>query len=368
MQAMPENYMPGCDLSIPGNTGSPDDAGHDNTKGAMPTRQAMQRRQLLHLLQAAAGLAALAPLRAALAQLDGNASIVSGFPAGGMGDHVARPLAEKLRGKYATSLVVEAKTGAGGRIAVEYVKRAAPDGLTILQIPSSPMTLYPNTYRKLNYDPLADFAPVTTTVNYAFVLTAGPGLPADVRTVADYLKWARANPQQASYGVPAAGSALHFVGMMLQKAGGTELTAVAYRGGAPLLNDVLGGQIPVSIRVLGEVMPHVRAGRLRGLAVSSAQRSPFLPDVPTFAEQGFADIVVQEWLGWFLPARTPAATVQRLNALVREGLQEPAFIEALAQSGLQPMHQSPEEFAAMVRADKQRWAGIAKAANFTAEE
>jgi len=143
-----------------------------------------------------------------------------------VGDHVARPLAEKLRGKYATSMVVESKTGAGGRIAVEYVKRAAPDGLTILQIPSSPMTLYPNTYRKLNYDPLADFVPVTSTVNYAFVLTAGPGLPAEVKTVADYVKWAKAHPSQASYGLPAAGSALHFVGMMLQKASGTELTSV----------------------------------------------------------------------------------------------------------------------------------------------
>ncbi|MDM0046661.1 Bug family tripartite tricarboxylate transporter substrate binding protein [Variovorax dokdonensis] len=328
----------------------------------------MDRRHFLHSLKAGAALAALSPLQHALAQLNGNASIVSGFPAGGMGDHVARPLAEKLRGRYATSVVVEAKTGAGGRIAVEYVKRAAPDGLTILQIPSSPMTLYPNTYRKLNYDPQADFVPVTSTVNYAFVLTAGPGLPAEIKTVADYLRWAKANPAQANYGVPAAGSALHFVGMMLQKASGVDLTAVAYRGGAPLLNDVLGGQVPVSVSVLGEVMPHIRAGKLRGLAVSSAQRSTFLPDVPTFVEQGFADIAVQEWLGWFLPARTPAETVQRLNALVREGLQAPEFIEALAKSGLQPVHQSPEEFARIVQADRQRWAPIVKAAHFTAED
>lgn len=328
----------------------------------------MDRRHFLALLQAGSALAALWPMGRALAQLNGNASIVSGFPAGGMGDHVARPLAEKLRGKYATSLVVESKTGAGGRIAVEYVKRAAPDGLTILQIPSSPMTLYPNTYKKLNYDPLADFVPVTSTVNYAFVLTAGPGLPAEAKTVADYLKWAKANPAQANYGVPAAGSALHFVGMMLQKASGVPLTAVAYRGGAPLLNDVLGGQVPVSVSVLGEVMPHIRSGRLRGLAVSSAERSPFLPEVHTFVEQGFNDLVVQEWLGWFLPARTPAETVLRLNALVREGLQAPEFIEALAKSGLQPVHQSSAEFGTIVRADQQRWAPIVKAANFSAED
>ncbi len=326
----------------------------------------MDRR---HFLQGAAALGALGTTgRNAWAQLQGNASIISGFPAGGMGDQVARPLAERLRGKYATGVLVDSKVGAGGRIAVEYVKRAAPDGLTILQIPSSPMTLYPNTYRKLTYDSLADFVPVTSTVTYSFVLTAGPGLPADIKTLAEYLRWAKANPKLASYGVPAAGSALHFVGMMLGKASGTELTSVAYRGGAPLLNDVLGGQVPVSISVLGEVMPHIRAGKLRGLAVSSAQRSPFLPDIPTFVEQGFPDIAVQEWLGWFVPAKTPVETVNRLSTMVREGLQVPEYIETLAKNGLQPIHQSPEEFARIVRADLAKWTPVVKASGFTAED
>lgn len=326
----------------------------------------MQRREFL-AAAAAAGLAG--HLGGASAQaLAGNAFIISGFPAGGMGDQVARPVADKLRGKYAQNVLVESRVGAGGRIAVEHVKRAAPDGLTILQIPSSPMTLYPNTYRKLAYDPLADFIPVTSTVTYSFVLTAGPGLPAEVRNVADFLKWAKANPKQASYGVPAAGSALHFAGMMLKQASGVDLQAVAYKGGAPLLNDVLGGQIPVSISVLGEVLPHIRAGRLRGLAVTSAQRSPFLPEVPTLQEQGFKDIAVQEWLGWFVPAKTPPEVVQRLNALVRESLQSPEYIKQLADNGLQPVHQSPEEFARIVKADHARWTPIVKASGFTAEE
>lgn len=326
----------------------------------------MQRRDFL------AGTAALAStgwFGAARAQaLPGNAFIISGFPPGGMGDYVARPLAEKLRGKYAANVLVEAKVGAGGRIATEYVKRAAPDGLTILQIPSGVMALYPHTYKKIAYDPFADFIPVTSTVTYQFVLTAGPGLPAEVRTLPDLLKWAKANPKQASYGVPAAGSALHFTGMMLQKASGVEMTAVAYRGGAPLLADVLGGQIPVSINVLGEVLPHIRSGKLRALAVTSAERSVFLPDVPTLAEQGYKDIVVQEYLGWFLPAKTPAEIVNRLNAQVREALQSPEYIEALAKNGLQPRHQSPEEFARVVRADHQRWQPVVRASGFTAED
>lgn len=325
----------------------------------------MDRR---HFLKGGAAFAALGGGGFAQAQLQGDAFIVSGFPAGGMGDHVARPLAEKLRGKYASSVVVESRVGAGGRIAVDHVKRAAPDGLTILQIPSGVMTLYPHTYRKIAYDPFADFIPVTSTVTYAFVLTAGPGLPADIRTLPDYLRWAKANPRLANYGVPAAGSALHFVGMMLAKASGADLAAVAYKGGAPLLNDVLGGQVPVSISVLGEVLPHIRAGKLRGLAVSSAQRSTFLPDIPTFVEQGYKDIAVQEWLGWFVAAKTPPETVARLHALVREGLQAPEYIEALGRSGLQPIHQGPDEFARMIRADHARWAGVVKASGFTAEE
>lgn len=301
------------------------------------------------------------------AQLAGTASIVSGFPPGGMGDNVARPVAEKLRGAYAANIVVESRTGAGGRIAVDYVRRAAPDGLTILQIPSSPMTLYPHIYSKLDYDPLTDFIPVTSTVNYAFSFTAGPGLPEAIRTVEDYIKWARANPLQANYGVPAAGSALHFAGMMLQRSAGIQMLAVPYRGGAPLLSDVLGGQIPVSFNVLGEVLPHVRSGKLRSLAVTSAERSTFLPDTPTFIEQGHKDVVAQEWLGWFLPANTPAETVRKLNTLTRKALADPEYIQSLASFGLRPSHQSPEEFAAIVKSDYARWQPIVKATGFVAE-
>lgn len=326
----------------------------------------MNRRTLLQ--RSALGALASSFGLPALAQTGGNASIISGFPAGGMGDFVSRPLAEKLRGKYAPNVLVESKVGAGGRIAVDYVRRAATDGLTILQIPSSPMVLYPHIYKKLSYNPVSDFIPVCPTVNYELSITAGPGLPAEVKTLADFLKWAKANPRQASYGVPAAGSAGHFVGMMLARLSGVELSSVAYRGGAPLLQDVLGGQIPISVNVIGEVAPHIRAGKLRSLAVTGPERSPFLPGVPNLIEQGYKDIVVREWLGWFVPARTPMDTVNKLAALVRAGLKEPEFVEALAKNSLQPLILTPEEFASQMRADLERWGAIAKATGFTAEE
>jgi tripartite-type tricarboxylate transporter receptor subunit TctC len=321
------------------------------------------RRQFV----AGALAAAAVPLSAdrLLAQLAGNAFIISGFPAGGMGDLVSRPLAEKLRGSYAANVLVESKVGAGGRIAVEFVKRAKPDGLTVLQIPASIMTLYPHIYKGVGYDSLTDFVPVTTTATYAYSFTASSALPAAVRTVPDFVAWARANPRSSSYGIPAAGSSLHFAGMMLQRAAGIEFTAVPYRGGAPLLTDLLAGVIPVSFNVIGEALPHIRSGKLRSLAVCSPERSRFLPEVPTMVEQGIGDIALTEWLGWFLPANTPADIVRRLNLIVRDGLQAPAMIESLAQGGLEPRHTTPEQFAALLKQDYDRWAAVAKATGFT---
>ncbi len=326
----------------------------------------MQRRTLL---QQAAALATTGGLvQSTWAQPAGTAVIWSGFPSGGLGDQVTRPLIDKLRGKYPATFVLDSKPGAGARIAVDFVKRAAADGSTLLQTPSSPMTLYPHLYKKLTYDPLTDFAAITPLVEYCFSFTAGPGLPAEVKTVADYLAWAKANPAQANYGIPAAGSALHFAGMLLTRASGLDLKSIPYRGGGPLLQDLLGGQVPVSFNVVSEVAPHVKAGRLRSLAVTSGQRWPGLEAVPTFVEQGFKDIVFTEWLGWFAPAKTPADLVQRLNSAVREAMAGPEMVEVVAKLGLRARTASPVEFAAMVKADLDRWAPVVKATGFTAEE
>lgn len=316
---------------------------------------------------AAAALSAIGITPRAQAQ-SGTAVIWSGFPSGGLGDQVTRPLIDRLRGKWPQTLVLDSKPGAGARIAVDFVKRSAPDGNTLLQTPSSPMTLYPHLYKKLSYDPLADFVAVASLVEYCFSFTAGPGLPADIRTVADYLKWAKANPAQANYGIPAAGSALHFAGMLLTRASGTDMKSVPYKGGGPLLQDLLGGQVPVSFNVVSEVIPHIRSGKLRSLGVTSGQRWPALPEVPTLAEQGYPDIVLVEWLGWFMPAKVPADTVQRLNAAAREALQAPDMVEVVAKLGLRQRLSTPVEFAAMVKADVERWGPIVKATGFTAEE
>jgi tripartite-type tricarboxylate transporter receptor subunit TctC len=315
-------------------------------------------------------LAAAAALGSAAADAQPATTVIwSGFPAGGLGDQVSRPLLERLKGRYPGTLVLDAKPGAGGRIAADFVKRATPDGATLLQVPSSPIALYPHTYgRKLTYDPLADFVPVTPLAAYTFSVTVGPAVPAEVKTLGDFVKYAKANPGKINYGIPAAGSAPHFVGMMLDQAAGLKMASVPYKGGAPLLQDLLGGQVHVAFNVISEVLPHLRTGRLRSLAVASPQRWPALPDVPTLAEQGFKDIAVVEYLGWYAPAKTPRELVVRLNATVQEALQSPEMQEVFTRNGLVAVRESPEVFLQRVKDDIAHWAPIVKATGFTPED
>ncbi|WP_158213283.1 tripartite tricarboxylate transporter substrate binding protein [Pigmentiphaga sp. NML080357] len=316
-----------------------------------------------------ASAAAFAILSAPAWGQPANTVVWSGFPVGGLGDQVSRPLVEQLRSRYPGTIVLGSKPGAGGRIAAEFVKRAPPDGATLLQGPSSPIVLYPHTYgAKLTYAPLADFVPVAPLASYAISMTVGPAVPDHVKTLADFIDWVRRHPDKANYGVPAAGSAPHFVGATFDRVAGLGMRSVAYKGGAPLLTDLLGGQVPVAFNVISEVLPHLKTGRLRSLAVSSPQRWPAVPDVPSFAELGYGDIAMVEFLGWYAPARTPAELVRRLNAAVQEALQTPQMQEVFAKNGLVPLIESPEAFAARVREDTARWEPIVKATGFTPED
>jgi tripartite-type tricarboxylate transporter receptor subunit TctC len=293
----------------------------------------------------------------------------SGFPPGGLGDQVTRPLIGVLKGRYPATLVYDTKPGAGGRIAADFVKRSTPDGATLLQVPSSIMTLYPHTYqKKLGYDPLVDFVPVTPLAAYTLSMTVGPGVPADVKTVADFVAWAKANPNLANYGIPAPGSAPHFVGMMFERAAGVPMKSIPYKGGGPLLQDLMGGQVPVAFNVVSEVLTHVRGGKLRSLAVASPQRWPSTPEVPTFVELGFKDLEVVEFLGWYAPAKVPPDFVRQLNAAVQAAQQTAEMQEVYAHFGLQMLRESPDAFAGRVKAEQARWAPVVKATGFTPED
>lgn len=320
---------------------------------------------------ASAALAASAALHGPRALAQGNgkiARVVVGFTAGGSTDAVARLLADKLRGGYAPTIVVENKAGAGARIAAEYVKNAEPDGSTMFLTPDAIMYLYPHFYKTLAYNVFRDFTPVTRASKTALSLFAGPGLPDSVRTVVDYVNWAKANPKAAIYATAGAGATVHFTGVMIGHAAGVELAAVHYKGAAPAIQELMGGQIPMFIGGIGDGLQQVKSGRIRSLGTTGATRSPFLPDVPTLVEQGYKDLVVVEGFGIYVPVKTPAAIVAKLHVAIRDLLKDKDVVDRLGAFGFEPGGETPEEFAKIVRAEYDRWAPVVKASGFKVDE
>ena len=294
--------------------------------------------------------------------------IIVPFPAGGGTDVLCRIVADKLRGNYAPAVIVENRVGASGRTGVEAVKNAEADGTTLLFTPDFLMTVYPHSFKNLAYDPLADFTPIALIARSGLALAAGPALPAEANTVRQYVDWARANPKQAFYATTAAGGTPHFVGVMLARDAGVALSPVHYKGGAPALQDLMGGQIPVSINPIGELLPQLPAGKIRVLAVTSDKRSKFLPDVPTMAEAGFPSIVISPWLGFFAPAKTPPDLVKRLSNGITDATQHGEAQIGMLKLGMEPQAMTPLAFREVLRADLERWGPIVKASGFRAED
>ena len=294
--------------------------------------------------------------------------IIVPFPAGGGTDVLARLVAEKLRGSYADAAIVENRVGASGRIGIEVVKNAEPDGSTLLFTPDFPLTVYPHSFRKLAYDPLVDFAPVAIVARSNLALAAGPALPANIRTVAEFIAWAKSNPKNALYATTSPGGTPHFVGVMLARDAGLDIAPVHYKGGAQALQDLLGGQIALSVNPVGELLPHVKSGKIRVLATTGPARSHFLPDTPTMVESGYPQIIVAPWLGFLAPARSPVETVARLSAAIGAAVKLPEVAQSFEKFGNEPAPSNPATLAATIRADLAAWGPIVKASGFTAED
>ncbi|MBC7720164.1 MAG: twin-arginine translocation pathway signal protein [Chitinophagaceae bacterium] len=325
----------------------------------------MSRRLLIQSTSAAALLSALG--HNAWAQVLENTKIVAGFAPGGTADTVSRRVADKLQPGYAKSAVVENKTGAGGQIAVSFVKAAAPDGATLLLTPMSMLGIYPHTYKKLPYDPVLDLTPVSCGATFDYGFAVGPLVPASVKTVPEFLAWCKVNPTLANFGSPAAGSSPHFVGALLGKSANIDLRHVAFRGTQPAILDMIGGQIAAVSGPSGDFAQQAAAGKCRVLATTGAKRNKFTPEVPTLIEQGFKDMAFSEWFGFFLPAKAPADVVQRLNTAIRGALAFKDVIDALALAHLDVLPTSGPQLAAMLKADTELWAPIVKTIGFTAE-
>lgn len=326
----------------------------------------LSRRRLSAALCTA--LLTACPLAMAQPVINKTLKIVVGFPAGGAADSVARLLAEQLQGSYAPTVIVDNRAGAGGRLGAQFVKAGEADGSQVLLTPASILTIYPHVYKKLAYDTMADFTPVGSVAKVTFALSVSSAVPASVRTAADYVAWAKANPKEANFGSAAAGATPHFVGSMLGRAANAPLNHVPFKGGAPLVADLLGGQIQSGVNVLPEVLQHAPSGKLRILAVSGTKRSPFLPNVPTFAESGFKDVEADEYFAVFAPAKTPPELVLKLNAAIRTALQSPRMIAGLEKLSFEAGGESVPAFSAIVQRELKRWGPIVQASGFSSEE
>jgi tripartite-type tricarboxylate transporter receptor subunit TctC len=326
----------------------------------------MQRRQLIQAAASATALGALAPLSAFAQALD-QVKIFYGFPAGSAGDSVARRVAEKLAGTPYSRLAgfVENKPGAGGRIAIETLKNSPTDGSVLALAPVSALAVYPYIYPNLAYK-LDDVTQVSIGAIMFHGLAVGPAVPAEVKTLKDFLAWAKANPTQANYGTPGAGSMPHLLGALLGLRAGVELKQVPYRGTVPSITDLVGGQIAAAVNPSGDYLQHIKTGKVRVLATSGRKRSPYLPDVPTFTELGYPDVTSEEWFGFYAPAKTPAATIATANAAITAALKDKTVIDALAIVGLVARGSTPQEMAADQKAEYDRWGPLVKQIGFTA--
>jgi tripartite-type tricarboxylate transporter receptor subunit TctC len=322
-----------------------------------------------HALQSAGAAALLASIgRGAFAQAQVETlRIVTGFAAGGTSDTTCRRVAQRLQGEYARAAVVENKTGAGGQIAIQTVKALPPDGSTMLQTPTSMLTIYPHIYKKLPYDPIADLTPVSLACVFDFGFAVGPAVPASVKSVPEFLAWVKTKPEAGNFGSPAAGSTPHFLGALVGRSAGVDLKHVAYRGTQPAMLDLLGGNISAVSGPIGDITQHLSTGKVRILATSGAKRSRFAPDVPTFTEQGRKNMVHSEWFAFLLPPKASPEVVARLNASLKTALAHKDVVDGLATFGLEAMSSSPAELADLIKRDTAKWAPIVKQVGFTAD-
>jgi len=322
-----------------------------------------------HFKWAMSGLfAAMLALAAtpATAQLGGPPiRIIFPFAAGGSGDTLARLIAEKLHEGLGRTVVVEDRTGGAGRIGVQAVKHAAADGDTLLLTPIAPMSIYQLVYKALDYDPINDFAAVSQLGTFDFGIAVNPQL--GIATLKDLVAWAKANPNKANYGIPAAGTLPHFLGVMFGRAAGLDLNHIAYRGSAAALADVVAGHVPMIVTTTADLVQMHKAGKVRVLATSDKARSPFLPDVPTFSEAGY-DLVANGWYGMFAPAKTPPEVIDRYSKIIAAAVHSPEMKAKFAVFGLKPTGTTAAELTKIQKDDSAVWAPAVKASGFTARD
>jgi len=315
----------------------------------------MKRRTLL----LAAALAALPMAASAQGYPSKPIRFVVPYPPGGPLDTIARLLGQKVSESVKQPVIVENKPGAGGNIGADFVAKSLADGHTILMGAVATHAINPTLYAKIPYDPVRDFAPITQVASTPNVLVVNPSLP--VSSVAELITYAKANPGKLNFGSGSTGSAGHLAGELFNSLAGVQMTHIPYKGAAPAMQDLIGGQIHLMFDNLASSLTQVRAGRVKALAVTTAKRSSLAPELPTIAESGLAGFDISTWFGIFAPAGTPREAVARLHAEFTRALAAPDVREKMLNLGAEPVGNTPAEFATFIRAEAEKYARVIKA-------
>ena len=287
------------------------------------------------------------------------------FPPGGGNDVIARLIAQKLSDRFGQQVVVDNKAGANGIVGLQALMQSPADGYTLAVAAAGPMAVNPSLYDKLPYDPTKDFSPITNLVNYPLLLVVHPSVPA--KTTLDLVNLAKAKPQQLFFASPGSGNSGHLAGELFNTMAHVQTVHVPYKGQGPALSDLLTGQVQMLYSSIPSVLPQVRSGQLNALAVGSAKRLPSLPDIPTIAESGVPGYEAYSWVGIVAPAKTPKAIVTRLNQEIVDILKQKDVAEKLNQQGALPVGDTPEQFAAYIKTEIDKWGAVVRAANIKAD-
>jgi tripartite-type tricarboxylate transporter receptor subunit TctC len=283
------------------------------------------------------------------------------YPPGGTTDILARIVGAKMHEAWGQPVVVEAKPGAGGNIGADFVAKSTPDGYTLLMGASGPLAINASLFSKLPYDPAKDFAPVVLSASVPLVLVAHPSLP--VKNVREFIALIKARPGQFNYASAGPGSPQHLTAEMFKFMTKVEMTHIPYKGSGPAIVDLIGGQIPFAFESMIPVLPHVKGGKLRGLAVTSATRSPVLPEIATVAEGGVPGFESIAWYGVVAPAGTPKEIVAKLNGEMVRIANMPDIKQRLIEMGSPPVAGTPDQFGALIKSEIPKWAKVVKQAN-----
>jgi tripartite-type tricarboxylate transporter receptor subunit TctC len=294
-----------------------------------------------------------------------NVTVVVPFPAGGPSDIAARPTAKGLSESLGKPFVVDNRPGAGGNIGADLVAKAAPDGHTLLISSSAPIVINPSLYKKMPFDPAKDLAPITNLIRVPLVLAAHPSVPAkNLQELIAHIKSQQGKFQYASAGN---GSPQHLTAEWFKSVAKLDIIHVPYKGSAPAITDVIGGHAPIMFDSTIAILPHIKAGKLKPIAVTGAKRSPQLPDVPTFAEAGIAGFESYAWYGFFAPAKTPKEIITKLNSETLKVMKTPGFKKILEETGSDFVGDTPENFAAFIKAEAAKWSKIVKESGATVD-